>query len=145
VRGDDVGKTSRLHSTICHPWFPDSPASVAATTGVWEDARHAYVHETLVRRTGIAAALGVLYVALVQSLLQNGKIDFAVRVDCAVPGRLPRAEVSFASPCGSHNDVFAVLRACCIDWAGCGCLHSGMSVSLSVFPALQSPSYAACA
>ena len=60
---------------------------------MWEDARHAYVHETLVRRTGIAAALGVLYVALVQSLLQNGKIDFAVRVDCAAPGRLPRAEV----------------------------------------------------
>lgn len=64
---------------------------------MWEDARHAYVHETLVRRTGIAAALGVLYVALVQSLLQNGQIDFAVRVDCTAPGRLPRAEVRSAA------------------------------------------------
>ena len=84
---------------------------------MWEDARHAYVHETLVRRTGIAAALGVLYVALVQSLLRNGKIDFAVRVDCAAPGRLPRAEVRFASPYSSHVDAYAVRHACCFGWA----------------------------
>jgi hypothetical protein len=61
-----------------------------------------------VRRTGIAAALGVLYVALVQSLLHSGRIDFAVRVDCAVPGRLPRAEVCDTPPspvCAVHGTL----------------------------------------
>ena len=98
--------------------------------GVWEDARHAYVHETLVRRTGIAAALGVLYVALVQSLLQNGKIDFAVRVDCTAPGRLPRAEVRSAVTL-THYPAVCLQRV--------GYVRVLESVIWRYFPALQTP------
>ena len=61
--------------------------------GVWEDARHAYVNEVLIRRTGCAAALAVLLVAMVQRLLGAGAIAFAVRVDCRAADQLPQAHV----------------------------------------------------
>lgn len=68
-------------------------ASVVAHPGVWEDARHAYVHEVLIRRTGCSAALAVLFAAVMQQLLGAGRIDFAVRVDCTAAHRLPVAQV----------------------------------------------------
>ena len=70
-------------------------ASVVANPGVWEDARHAYVHEMLIRHTGCSAALAVLYASVMQLLLSAGKIEFAVRVDCTAADQLPTAQVGY--------------------------------------------------
>ena len=61
--------------------------------GVWEDARHAYLHEVLIRRVGCSAALAVVYADVMQRLLATGALDFAVRIDCSDYGALPKSEV----------------------------------------------------
>lgn len=65
----------------------------AAPAGVWEDARHAYLHEVLIRRVGCAAALAVIEADILQRLLAAGAVDFAVRIDCSDLGKLPVPEV----------------------------------------------------
>jgi len=64
---------------------------------VWEDARHAYLHEVLVRRVGCAAALAVVFADVMQRLLAAGAVDFAVRIDCSDLAALPTAEVRGSS------------------------------------------------
>lgn len=49
--------------------------------GVWEDARLAYLHEVLVRKTGSPAALVILYCEVYRQLLLMGAIDCAVTFD----------------------------------------------------------------
>ncbi|KAK9816720.1 hypothetical protein WJX72_004217 [[Myrmecia] bisecta] len=61
--------------------------------GVWEDARHAYLHEALVSKKGIAAVLAVIYSDIMQRLLACGAINFAVRMECRDFNRLPQASV----------------------------------------------------
>ncbi len=51
--------------------------------GVWEDARKAYLSDTLISKRGIAASLGVLFADIMQRLLISGAVDFAVRMDCS--------------------------------------------------------------
>jgi hypothetical protein len=60
---------------------------------VWEDARHAYLHEVLIRRVGCAAALAVIEADILQRLLAQGALDFAVRIDCSDLAALPTPEV----------------------------------------------------
>lgn len=75
-----------------HPSAPFCPCHACTCTacngdgthaaGVWEDARHAYLHETLVRRRGGAAALAVLYHGVLQQLFLDGAIGFGAMIDC---------------------------------------------------------------
>lgn len=65
---------------------------MTSNAGVWEDARHAYLHEVMVRRVGCAAALAVVFADVMQRLLAAGAVDFAVRVDCSDLAALPSAE-----------------------------------------------------
>lgn len=55
--------------------------SVVDHAGVWEDARQAYLHEVLVRKSGTPAALVILYSEVYRQLLLMGAIDFAVTFD----------------------------------------------------------------
>mmetsp|Transcript_19795 Transcript_19795/g.59797 ORF Transcript_19795/g.59797 Transcript_19795/m.59797 type:complete len:513 (+) Transcript_19795:154-1692(+) len=61
--------------------------------GVYEDARHAYLHEVLIRRVGCSAALAVIYGDVMQRLLVMGALNFGVRVECRDLNVLPTAEV----------------------------------------------------
>lgn len=63
--------------------------------GVYEDARHAYLHEVLIRRVGCSAALAVIYGDVMQRLLVMGALNFGVRVECRDLNVLPTAEVRF--------------------------------------------------
>jgi len=49
--------------------------------GVWEDARMAYLHEVLVRRTGSPAACVIVLNEVFRQLLLMRAIDFAVTFD----------------------------------------------------------------
>lgn len=51
--------------------------------GVWENAKHAYMHETLISKRGIAAVLAVLQADVLQRLMKLGALEFAVRTDCS--------------------------------------------------------------
>ena len=51
--------------------------------GVWENAKHAYLHETLISKKGIAAVLAVLQADVLQRLMKLGAVDFVVRTDCS--------------------------------------------------------------
>ena len=51
--------------------------------GVWENAKHAYLHETLISKRGIAAVLAVLQADVLQRLMKLGALEFAVRTDCS--------------------------------------------------------------
>ena len=47
--------------------------------GVWEQPRFGYLHELLISRRGIPAAIAVLLAHIMQRLLVRGAITFAVR------------------------------------------------------------------
>jgi hypothetical protein len=64
---------------------------------VWEDARDAYLHETLVRKRSSAAALAVIYHGVLQRLLESGAIDFGARIDCRC--------ASFDADCDSRSKL----------------------------------------
>ncbi|KAK9826657.1 hypothetical protein WJX74_008333 [Apatococcus lobatus] len=66
--------------------------------GVWEDARQAYLSDTLISKRGIAASLGVLFADVMQRLLLSGAVDFAVRMDCSSHTRLPEATILAGMP-----------------------------------------------
>lgn len=51
--------------------------------GVWENAKHAYLHEALISKRGIAAVLAVLQADVLQRLMKLGALEFAVRTDCS--------------------------------------------------------------
>lgn len=51
--------------------------------GVWENAKHAYLHEALITKRGIAAVLAVLQADVLQRLMKLGALEFAVRTDCS--------------------------------------------------------------
>lgn len=51
--------------------------------GVWEDARRAYLTDTLITRKGIPGVLAVLLGDLLRRLLIDGAIDFVARVELA--------------------------------------------------------------
>lgn len=57
--------------------------------GVWENAKHAYLHETLISKRGIAAVLAVLQADVLQRLMKLGAVDFAVRTDCSDFTKIP--------------------------------------------------------
>ncbi len=61
--------------------------------GVYEDARHAYLNEVLIRRVGCSAGLAVIYGDVMRRLLLLGALDFGVRVECRNLSVLPTAEV----------------------------------------------------
>ena len=61
--------------------------------GVYEDARHAYLNEVLIRRVGCSAGLAVIYSDVMRRLLMLGALDFGVRVECRNLSVLPTAEV----------------------------------------------------
>jgi hypothetical protein len=63
-----------------HELLIDTARMCAA--GTWEDARDAYMHELLIRRTGHASTMAILVGAVFQKLFGAGAIDFLVRVDC---------------------------------------------------------------
>lgn len=67
-------------STVDHP-------------GVFEDARHAYLNEVLIRRVGCTAALAVVYGEVMRQLLTSGALSYGVRVECRDLSALPTAEV----------------------------------------------------
>ena len=73
---------------------PQRSAQLRGAAGVWEDARHAYLHEVLIRRVGCAAALAVIEADILQRLLAQGALDFAVRIDCSDLAALPTPEVA---------------------------------------------------
>ena len=51
--------------------------------GVWENARHAYLHETLITKKGVAAALAIVQADILQRLMKLGALDFVIRTDCS--------------------------------------------------------------
>ena len=51
--------------------------------GVWENAKHAYLHEALISKRGIAAVLAVIQADVLQRLMKLGAVEFAVRTDCS--------------------------------------------------------------
>lgn len=57
--------------------------------GVWENAKHAYLHETLISKKGIAAVLAVLQADVLQRLMQLGAVEFVVRTHCSDFTRVP--------------------------------------------------------
>lgn len=57
--------------------------------GVWENAKHAYLHETLISKKGIAAVLAVLQADVLQRLMKLGAVEFVVRTDCSDFTRIP--------------------------------------------------------
>ncbi|KAG2495265.1 hypothetical protein HYH03_006538 [Edaphochlamys debaryana] len=59
--------------------------------GVWEDARLGYLHETLVRRLGHPACLGLLLGEVCARLLERGRLPCAAAVDTRAFVLLPRA------------------------------------------------------
>jgi hypothetical protein len=61
----------------------------ACAVGVYENAKFAYLHDTLIGRRGIPAVLAILLEEVCQRLLRAGAIDFAVRVDCPSLDRCP--------------------------------------------------------
>lgn len=67
-------------STVDHP-------------GVFEDARHAYLNEVLIRRVGCPAALAVIYGDVMRRLLTSGALSCGVRVECQDLSVLPTSEV----------------------------------------------------
>lgn len=69
-----------IGSTVDHP-------------GVYEDARHAYINEALVRKRGIPAILAVIAADIYRRLLEIGAIEFAVRLDVKDLTTLPTVEL----------------------------------------------------
>lgn len=61
--------------------------------GVYEDARHAYLNEVLIRRVGCPAVLAVIYGDVMRRLLTSGALSCGVRVECQDLSVLPTAEV----------------------------------------------------
>lgn len=61
--------------------------------GVWENARHAYLHEALISKKGIAAVLAVLQADVLQRLMKLGAVEFVVRTDCSDFTRIPSFSV----------------------------------------------------
>lgn len=57
--------------------------------GVWENAKHAYLHEALISKRGIAAVLAVLQADVLQRLMKLGAVEFAVRTDCSDFTKIP--------------------------------------------------------
>jgi hypothetical protein len=69
--------------------------TAAQSAGVFEDARHAYLNEVLIRRVGCTAALAVVYGEVMRQLLTRGALSHAVRVECRDLSVLPTAEARF--------------------------------------------------
>ncbi|KAG2454751.1 hypothetical protein HYH02_000586 [Chlamydomonas schloesseri] len=67
------------------------PNAVVDHAGVWEDARLGYLHETLVRRCGHPATLGLLLGDVCARLLDRGRLPCAATVDTRNFQYLPRA------------------------------------------------------
>lgn len=55
--------------------------TVVHHAGAWEDSRDGYLHETLIRRQGHPAALAIIYAEVMRRLLEEGVVDFAVRME----------------------------------------------------------------
>ncbi|KAJ9515747.1 hypothetical protein QJQ45_008625 [Haematococcus lacustris] len=55
--------------------------TVVHHAGAWEDSRDGYLHETLIRRHGHPAALAIIYAEVMRRLLEEGVVDFAVRME----------------------------------------------------------------
>ncbi len=66
---------------------------------MYEDARHAYLNEVLIRRVGCSAALAVIYGDVMRRLLLLGALNFGVRVECSNLNVLPTAEVKVPTGC----------------------------------------------
>lgn len=54
---------------------------IVSHPGVWEDAKHAYMNELLIRKVGIPALVAILYHDLMRHLLMDGTVDFVVGMD----------------------------------------------------------------
>ena len=67
---------------VLHASTAIADKSCVHAAGVWENATDAYLNEVLVRKTGSAAALCVLYHGVLQRLFLAGEIDFGARIDC---------------------------------------------------------------
>ncbi|KAG2439985.1 hypothetical protein HXX76_004103 [Chlamydomonas incerta] len=67
------------------------PNAVVDHAGVWEDARLGYLHETLVRRQGHPATLGLLLGDVCARLLDRGRLPCAAAIDTQGFQYLPRA------------------------------------------------------
>jgi hypothetical protein len=81
-------------SAAAHPPMCPSAARCRAKVdhpGTWEDARHAYLNELLVRRQGHPAALAIMHAEVAQRLLQLGALDFGVTLDVGGYSGRPRA------------------------------------------------------
>lgn len=100
IHSHDRMETSKAHAVVPRTLH----ANRVRPAGVYEDARHAYLHEVLVRRVGCAAALAVIEADVMQRLLAAGAVDFAVRIDCSDLGALPATEV------GLRHDI----AECCM-------------------------------
>ena len=57
--------------------------SIVDHPGVWENARHAYLHEVLISKKGIAAALAIVQADILQRLMKLGSLDSVIRTDCS--------------------------------------------------------------
>lgn len=51
--------------------------------GVWEKAQHAYLHEVLITKKGIAAVLAIVQADILQRLMKLGALDAVIRTDCS--------------------------------------------------------------
>ena len=60
--------------------------------GVWENAKYAYLHETLISKQGTPAALAIVFGEVMQQLLKLKAIDFAVRIECKALDRCALGE-----------------------------------------------------
>ena len=60
----------------------EASGAMRCPAGVYENAKYAYLHETLIAKRGIPAVLAILLEEVCQRLLSSGAINFAVRVDC---------------------------------------------------------------
>ena len=106
--------------SVCHGYANEtveirSNVRCPLAAGVYEDARHAYLHEVLIRRVGCPAALAVIYGDTMRRLLTVGVLKFGVRVECSNLDVLPTAEVPIPSPALAASLTLPAAIACTQD------------------------------